>query len=352
MLIATVILTATLGSQWPTEASHGTPPAGTPAKATPLEVTLKPSALVRGTDIRIGDLVTFDRPGPLADQLGSMVFGNPPTFGFVRRITAAEIRNSLSAHRVDVSELKFAGATSVSVTSTFREVRVDELRDVADAVLTAALEHTPGEEIEFDLDVRNGPIRVPPGRRSLEFEARVRDKSINQTSATVDVTFLVDGVPDQKVALRYRLRRFQYVVKAAHSIRAGEILGPGNLSVVRETVSATRGYWANDIGQVQGLVARRDLQRGAMVSIHDGRQPAVIRKGQAVDVISRRGRVQIRTRAIALSDAAITEPVQLRHVDGKVFVATAYGVGTAVIGNFPAPTPANRPTSPEGGNHR
>jgi len=330
-MILAVLLASSLGFQQPVEASSRRAPAVD--RAAHVDVILKSSALIRGTDVLIGDLVTIEPAGPLATHIAGLTFGNPPTFGFVRRATAHEIRTRIAAQGVDISRLDFDGPSTVAITSTFREVKVTELQGVTDAVLDSVLERQPGEEIEYALDDTKTVIRVPPGRSDLEYQARVRPGSISTTGAIIDVTFIVDGVPSQKVALRYKLDRYQYVVKAARSIRQGEPLDAGNLVRSREKVSASRGFYATELNVLAGLVARRDMQKGRMVSINDGVEPAMIRAGDIVEVIANSGNVEITMSAKAITSGSQREAITVQALGtNRSFRAIVIAPGIAAVG--------------------
>lgn len=326
-----LLLTATLFQQ-PVEASgRRAPPA--PAVQTTATVTLRRSALARGLDVRLGDLVTVEPAGPLADQIEQIVFGNPPTFGFVRQISVHEIRNRIAGRGLDPATLEFTGASSVTVRAASREVKVTELQQVTDAVLSAVLENKPGEEVEFELTDTKKILRIPPGRTDLEYEARVRPGSINQTGAIVDVTFIVDGIRDKKIPLRYDLARYQYIVKTVRTVRRGEPLDAGNLVLSRERVGSSQGYYATRLEAMAGLVAKRDLQKGKMVSIHDGEEPDLIRPGDLIDVISTRGNVEITMTAKAVTGGSRKEAISVQRIDGKTtFRAIVLGPGLAAVG--------------------
>lgn len=289
---------------------------GDDAPKAKLEIRIKPTAMVRGLDIRIGDFCDILPSGKLALDLGKVEFGRAPTQGFARTIGRTELIQSIVGAGYDLADFKFEGATESTVQSVVVDVPTGDVLEAARASLQALLAIEGGDvEIETPKVVRK--IQAPPGRRSQEIVARVRGGKTSPTMAVVDVEIEVDGESHRKVPITFKLTRFQRVLKTVGPIREGTALGPQNLELVREAVSQTSNLLLSDFAAVEGLVAARDLQGDKRVMLADTAPPAVVHKGEIVTVVIDSGRIKVTARAMANHDAPIGARVTLTNVDSK-----------------------------------
>lgn len=279
---------------------------GDDKKAPPaaIELRLRPAVAVRGLDVTLGDLCEVSAPGQDALAIGRIVFGPAPVNGYARTLLRSEIVQSLAANGRDVATIKFEGASEVVVQSITVEIESDEVTQAATNALQAVLA-VEGGDVEFDAPSRLRQIQAPPGRRSQELSARVRNNKTNPDSAIVDVDILVDGTSYKKIAVPFKLRRFRDVLKTLGPIRAGSALGPDNVAVVREATTPGAGLWLDSLAQVDGLIASRNLQPQQRLTLGDAAPPALVHKGDVVTVVLTRGRVKITAKAIANHDAPL-----------------------------------------------
>ena len=302
---------------------------GTPKQK--LEVRIKPTAMVRGLDIRIGDFCEILPSGQMALDLGKVEFGRSPTQGFARTIGRTELIQAIAAAGYDLAGLDFQGASESAVQAVVVDVPANDVLEAARTALQALLSVEGGDvEIEAPKNLRK--IQAPPGRRSQEISARVRDGKTGPTSATVDVAIEVDGETFRRVPVTFKLTRFQYLLKTIGPIRAGSALGPQNLELVREPVSQGINLMMTSFAAVDGMVAARDLQGDKRVMLADTAPPAVVRKGEFVTVILDRGRVKVTAKAIANEDGPISGRITLTNVDSKrQLVGIVVAPGTVVL---------------------
>ncbi len=289
---------------------------GDGAPAAKLEIRIKPTAMVRGLDIRIGDFCEILPSGQMALELGQVEFGRAPTQGYARTIGRTELIQAIAGAGYDLANFKFEGASESAVQSVVVDVPPADVLEAARTSLQALLALEGGDvEIETPKAVRR--IQAPPGRRSQEIVARVRGGKTSPTMAVVDVEIEVDGEAHKKVPITFKLTRYQRVLKTVGPIRQGTALGPQNLELVREAVSQTSNLLLSDFAAVDGLVAMRDLQGDKRLMLADTAPPAVVHKGEIVTVVMTNGRIKVTARALANHDAPISGRVTLTNIDSK-----------------------------------
>lgn len=296
------------------------PQAADPEK---FELRMKPTATVRGAELRIGDFCEVLPIGRAALELAQLEFGRAPTQGFARTIGRNEVLQALAGAGYDAGSIKFEGSPEAIVQAVVVEVPMAEMLDAARTALQAVLD-AEGGDVEFEEPTGLRRVQAPPGRQSQEISARVRGSATSVGSAIVDVEILVDGESFRKVPITFKLTRFQPVLRTVGPIRAGTPLGSHNLEQAREAIAQGANLYFQDFLAVDGMVASRDLQSGRRLMLADTAPPAAIKKGETVTVVADSGRVKVSSRAVANHDAPIgaritlTNPVSNRQIVGIV----------------------------------
>ncbi len=182
-----------------------------------------------------------------------------------------------------------------------------------DTIKAAALGALPvGADAEATLDPA---LRLP--RCGAALVARV------QGSNSVEV-----ACPDGwRLFVPVRVRRSQTVLVLSRGIAPGETITAD--AFVPETRDASRivGAAVADPAQAVGRVARRTLSAGAVLSATDLVAQRLIRRGDNVALVSRRGGVEVRVVGKALGDAGESERVTVENLSSRRVVQGVVGPG-------------------------
>ena len=182
-----------------------------------------------------------------------------------------------------------------------------------DTIKAAALGALPvGADADATLDPA---LRLP--RCGAALVARV------QGSNSVEV-----ACPDGwRLFVPVRVRRSQTVLVLSRGIAPGETITAD--AFVPETRDASRivGAAVADPAQAVGRVARRTLSAGAVLSATDLVAQRLIRRGDNVALLSRRGGVEVRVVGKALGDAGENERVTVENLSSRRVVQGVVGPG-------------------------
>lgn len=182
-----------------------------------------------------------------------------------------------------------------------------------ESIRAAAIGALPtGADAEATLDPA---LRLP--RCSQSLIARV------QGSSSVEV-----GCPDGwRLFVPVRVRRSQTVLVLSRGIAPGETITAD--AFIPETRDASRivGAALADPAQAVGRVARRTLSAGAVLSATDLVAQRLIRRGDNVALVSRRGGVEVRVVGKALGDAGENERVTVENLSSRRVVQGVVGPG-------------------------
>ena len=296
------------------------------------EVTMKQSVQARGLHVTIGDIADITPASTESLAVAQLRFCPSPVAGFVRSITRSDVLQALVAGGRSAGDFQFKGAIEAQLQAVVVDVQPTDLADAASTALQAVLALEPQSDVEFELGAKLRTVQAPPGNRSQELRARVRGGTAGVSSAVVDVDVLVDGESFRVVPVTFKLNRFRQVLKTVGTIRIGSPLGADNLVLAREKLAQATGLFLGSMDQIQGMVARRNLPAGQMLTLGDIAPPAIIRAGEIVTVVLSRGRVKLTMRAIANHDAALGEPLTLTNPTSRAQIqGIAAAAGTAVV---------------------
>jgi len=184
-----------------------------------------------------------------------------------------------------------------------------------DSIKAAALGALPaGSDAEATLDTA---LRLP--RCGEPLVARV------QGGNSVEVS--CPQAAGWRLFVPVRVRRSQTVLVLARGIAPGEAITAD--AFVPETRDASRivGAAVADPAQAVGRVARRTLSAGAVLSASDLVAPRLIRRGDNVALVSRRGGVEVRVAGKALADAGENERVTVENLSSRRVVQGVVGAG-------------------------
>lgn len=287
-----------------------------PAK---VELRMRTTTSVRGLDVTLADLCDITPLDATGIALGDLRFSQSPVNGHARSVGRTEIVQAIAAAGRDLASVKLTGADEVVVQAIVAEIPAGEFVDVATTALQAVLA-TEGGDVEFEPPTQLRIVQAPPGRRSQELSARVRGGATGPNSAVVDVDVLVDGASFRKIPVTFKLTRFQNVLRTIAPVRAGTPLGPDNLALVREAMAQANGAFINNMVQVDGMVASRDLTSKQRLMLSDFAPPALIHKGDIVTVVMTNGRVKVTTKAIANHDAALGARITLTNATSRSLI--------------------------------
>ena len=295
------------------------------------DLRVKPATTVRGLHVTVGDLCEITPTNAQTLSISQLRFGPAPMNGFSRAVTRADLIQSLVANGVQLQTVTVSGSDEVLVQGVAIDVPQQDMLDAATTSLQALLT-VEGGDVEIEEPRRVRYVKAPPGRISQDLRARVRGNKSNLTSAVVDVEIIVDGEIFKTVPLRYKLQRFQQVLKTTGTVAKDQPLGPENIILSREPMAQATGMFLGDMDQVAGMCARRNLRANQRLTLGDIAPPALIHRGDIVTVVLTRGRVKVTAKAIADEDAPLAGRIRLTNMSSRTqLTGTVYGPGLVLI---------------------
>ena len=128
-------------------------------------------------------------------------------------------------------------------------------------------------------------------------------------------------VPAVFAASAARAETLGYAVVPTQIIYPGEEIDAKRLQRVEVTnKNLARGY-AQDIGEVQGLVTTRTLLPGRTIMVGALKQPSAIKRGDKILLVYDNGVLRITASGTPLAEGAVGELIQVRNTDTGVILS-------------------------------
>lgn len=128
-----------------------------------------------------------------------------------------------------------------------------------------------------------------------------------------------------------KVRRNQDVLVLNRGIAAGETIGLADIGIEKRDAARIAGAVLADPAEAVGKVARRVLQAGTLLSAGDLVSPRLVRRGDTVELVSRRSGLEVRMRGRALSDAGQDERVSVENASSRRIVQGTVDASGAVV---------------------
>jgi flagella basal body P-ring formation protein FlgA len=258
---------------------------------------LKEEVFVKGPTVKLGDVADIE--GERADELAGIELSPAARPGDFKQVFAGLVETRLRDAGVDPAELEIVGARSVRATTIHREVLRDE---VAQSLRNYIIESMPWDERDTEIAVTapSYDMTMPDGAVDIQWQASPRYTYTGTGSFTG--TVVVDGEAQRTVSVRADIQPYVAVVVAARDIPRGAMVGPTDIEMRKEALAQTSDGAHFEPAAVLGMVAKKTIFPGQVLSRHHLEERLLIRRNQTVDVLVRAGAVQLQTRAVAKMD--------------------------------------------------
>jgi flagella basal body P-ring formation protein FlgA len=284
-----------------------------PVRADP--ALLRPHAVVEDSTIRLSDL--FDGAGPNAAR----VIGPAPAPG--RRVVVEPAQLLAIARANGVVWRPLTASDSVVVERPGRSVSRDEILDLLRVDLGQL-----GLDPEAQLEI---PAFAPPmvplaAFTQLAIEQPTFEAATNRFSATLVV--VAEGMPTLRQRLAGRAIATAAVVVATRRLALGDVVGAGDVRLVRQRAERVRPGLATDPGQVVGQALRRPVAQGLPFALNDLSMPAVVERNAMVTMLLEGPGIAVTAQGRALAAAARGQVVPVMNLSSRSVVeAQAIGPG-------------------------
>lgn len=183
---------------------------------------------------------------------------------------------------------------------------------------TAALDaHGPG----FDIAVSAGPLDDRLRLRACDESLEAFMAPGTRTSGNTTVGVRCQGPVSWTLYVPVQIEVYGEVLVLSEPLPRGTLLQPAQLRLERHDVGrlVSGGYLA-DPEAARGMVLRRALQAGTVLTPQMVEPPRLVERGQRVLLLADTGSVAVRVEAEAMGDGALGERVRVRNLSSQKIV--------------------------------
>ena len=249
--------------------------------------------------ISLGDLIAL-LPG---DPRASITFGSAPNPGLARRISKQEILNKLALAGKPTSDLMLPDSILVR-----RQSAGLDHDQVSRAILDALAKRFPGASIEIT-NMQIPPLQIGTGPVEITAILPARFDPASPVFVRVDVrgtSFAKTAFVRSDVQIETSQPVLKNRVPAHTEIRPNDIewkMTPVQVSAAPETI--------------QGMLAKRDLEPGQILTGDLLYMPLFVHKGDSVTVKASAGSVTIAATMRAKEAGRLGETITVEHLTGE-----------------------------------
>ncbi|MGG5808792.1 flagellar basal body P-ring formation chaperone FlgA [Falsiroseomonas sp. CW058] len=269
--------------------------------------TLRPFVVVDDAVLRLGDI--FEGAGPRA----AAVLGPAPAPGARLVVEAPQLL--AIARSQGIGWRPVAGADRVVVERPGRAVASAEVV----ALLRAALRHQGlEEEAEVELQAFAPPMVPQAAFAQLAVEGAALDAATSRFAAVLVVA--AEGTPTLRLRVTGRVVPTVPMLVAARRLALGEVVGTGDVRLVRVPASRLRPGAAQRADQVVGQAMRRPAGADQPLLLADLAQPVAVERGATVTMVYEAPGMQLTAQGRAMEAAARGAAVAVMNIASRQVV--------------------------------
>lgn len=288
------------------------------------EPELRPSVIVTGDVIRLGDL--FSDAGAAAHD----TVAPAPVLGTYVTYNSSWLAAIAAEHRLD-----WMPASDYDQTTVARASRVIGADAVAARLLSEMARPAPGDTAEIHLDIPGLHFTVPAeASDELGVNGVTLDPRSGRFSAFVSAASGVAGAQRQRVTGTLIVET--EVPVPSRTVAMGDILGAGDIEQIKLPRERLAPDTIVDPAQLIGKSARRMLQAELAVRAGDVQDPVVVHKGDLVTIALHTAAMDLTAQGKALDDGAMGAAIRIANTQSNRIIDAAVAGPHAVVVGGPA----------------
>ncbi len=242
-------------------------------------VSLRADSVVRGTEIRLGDVAEIQAHDPaLAERLRGIEVGRAPLPGYSRTLDLSYLKARLRLQQVDPMALAFDVPPVISVTTASQRVTGSDLVAAVRQHILVVRE-ADAEHLSIKSTSEPPDLVLPVGVLQLKVRTQPGVVLLGSVSATVEAW--IDGVLVRTVSLPVRVSALTEILVAARPIGRHALLGTEDVRIERREVVPGQDA-LREVAAALGRRALRTISPGEAILAGMVELPPLVRRGDIV----------------------------------------------------------------------
>ncbi|MDY0191436.1 MAG: flagellar basal body P-ring formation chaperone FlgA [Desulfuromonas sp.] len=291
-----------------------------------LEVTVLPAVVVNSEQVYIGDVATIV---PASQRLSTKQITRAPALGQQLTINRDQIKQVLTQNGISAAEIKFSGATAVTVKRDSLVITAQRIQRDIDSYLHDVQHRTPETQFKFTMQGNINDITVPAGNLQVEV---IPSNPAVIGSRRFTLIYSVDGRTVRNQSVSGKLEVLSNVVVVQRNLRRGSIVKSDDVRLVTVDIGKVdQPFFSLD--EVVGKKVVRSMRSGEVVEAQNLDYPPLVKKGAFVKLVARRGQMVLTATGVAMEDGKMAEFIQVRNsASQKDVLAKVIGLDQVEVG--------------------
>ncbi|MFT4552147.1 MAG: flagella basal body P-ring formation protein FlgA [Chlamydiales bacterium] len=238
------------------------------------DVRLVDAIVVRAPNVTLGEIASIETEDDLLKKrLINLVVGEAPRVGASKIVSSYKIKGILS--RGGLRGVNVHGVQS-TVSIETRMMEKDELKKIIrDWVLTKAKK---GKQTEVEFLLLPRRWEVPEGEE-IEYVVHSSKKKQLGGKQSLTVRAVVGDYIMSSAHARINIAHFSHVPVVIRPLKRGQVLLEDHVIIRRSDVTFSDGMIVGNVEAFVGMIAKRDLPMGKILSVNDFEMPLLIERG-------------------------------------------------------------------------
>jgi flagella basal body P-ring formation protein FlgA len=250
-----------------------------------VQVDVRARVLVRGTDVRLSDVADLHGiDAAVVARVGGVPVTSVPDAGDMKLIRRDSLEAAAARALPESITVRWSGASEVHVEAETVALSGEEVGTLARRWVYAQFEY--GDTAACIVPAKTPPpLTCRAGRYSTRFEV-VPAGTPGSLAGLVrlEVRAIIDGVLGTSVPVALVIKRPHTVVVVARRVQEGRPLDGDDIRLEERLADGSSPEALTSIQQTQGMLTRRALEPGTIVSKRDLKGRPVLRRYDAVTV--------------------------------------------------------------------
>lgn len=297
-------------------------------------VVMDEQVKVNGSFIELGQIARISGDDEETNQrLRQMKIGDAPVPGGSFVLTRDIIMMRLAAAGADMAGITWVIPGAVTVAGNSQVISSQTLIDKA--IETIRKQVGPGvnyDDLNINFAGRMQDVTAPVGdvalSASLPYGIRYN------TPVTVSIAVSVNGQSVAKVGLKFNVKLYRQVAVAAAGINARDVFTQESLRYERMDMGQIPPGFFTDKNKIIGLMARRTITPGMVITDSMVNKPVLVKRGDAVILVALLGNMEVTAAGQSMQDGYEGQLIRIKNVSsnkiilGKVIAANKVQVLT------------------------
>jgi flagella basal body P-ring formation protein FlgA len=278
-------------------------------------LSLRPTVLVAGDLVRIGDLVADVSP----EKAGIAVF-RAPDLGDTGSVQVAAVIAALRPH--EITEIEAQGLSEISVTRASRVIGANEIKERIATIVAERLRVSDSASIAVTLDGPAPTLHLDPA----ESGPLVPVRAIFDTRGNRFEIVFRSG--DSQLRLTGNAQETSEAVVVTRPMKRGEVLRDSDVAFERRPKGEIQADAVRDRPAAIGMALQQALRQGQVIRNNDLTRPQLIKRSEPVMIIYEVPGISLTARGKAEENGSLGDTVNVLNVQSKrVIQAVVSGPG-------------------------